>query len=56
MVSELECTEPGCPPIETAITVFEPDKKPFLVKVRKAVADIEHFDLLAVLAFGDNHS
>ena len=23
-VSQLQCQEPGCPPIETAITLFEP--------------------------------
>ena len=55
MVSELECTEPGCPPVETAVTVFAPGQEPFLVKVAKPVADIERFDLLAALAFGGDH-
>jgi len=31
-VSELECSEPGCPPVETAVTVFAPGAEPYLVK------------------------
>lgn len=56
-VSELECTEPGCPPVETAITIFAPGEQPLLVKVAKPVADLERMDLVASLAFGgsDHH-
>jgi hypothetical protein len=54
-VSELECTEPGCPPIETAVTVFVSGDDPFLVKIPKAVADLDRSDLLSALAFGHGH-
>lgn len=55
-VSELECTEIGCPPIETVVTVYAPGQDPFSIKVPKPIAEMERFDLLAALAFGGDHS
>ncbi|MCU0571257.1 MAG: hypothetical protein MUF49_32410 [Oculatellaceae cyanobacterium Prado106] len=45
-ISQLQCQEPGCPPIETAITVLS--QPPQLFKIHKAIADIESIDLIRV--------
>lgn len=55
MVSEVACTEPGCPPLETVVSVFPDGDESFLFKVRKPVAEVEEMDLLAALAMGDHH-
>ncbi|MGF1482168.1 MAG: hypothetical protein ACFB4I_22270 [Cyanophyceae cyanobacterium] len=45
-ISQLQCQEPGCPPIETAITVLTRPAQQF--KIHKAVAEIEPVDLIRV--------
>jgi len=42
-ISQLRCSEPGCPPIETAIAVM--GVPPVTYKIHKAVADIERADV-----------
>ncbi len=43
-VSQLQCTEPGCPPIETAITLLSQPAQQY--KIHKALDDIEQVDLI----------
>jgi hypothetical protein len=40
MVTELRCTEPGCPPIETVIALLKPSHPTHQYKIHKPVADI----------------
>jgi hypothetical protein len=46
-ISQLQCKEPGCPPIETAITVLTKPTQQF--KVHKAIDEIEQADLMQAL-------
>jgi len=46
-ISQLQCKEPGCPPIETVITVLSQPVQQF--KVHKAIAEIEQSDLVQIL-------
>ena len=43
-VSQLQCTEPDCPPIETVITVLSQPAQQY--KIHKALDDIELVDLI----------
>ena len=43
-VSQLQCTEPGCPPIETVITILSQPAQQY--KIHKALDDIEQVDLI----------
>ena len=49
MVTELRCTEPGCPPIETVIALLKPSHPTQQYKIHKPIADIS-FDDVAMLA------
>lgn len=53
-VSELVCPKQGCPPVETVFSIFPADAEPYLVRVCKAMADVEPFDVIAALAWGDH--
>jgi hypothetical protein len=55
VVSELTCTEPGCPPLETVVSVFPEGMDSLLVKMAKPVADVGRADLVAALAGGEHH-
>ena len=46
-VSQLQCTEPGCPPIETVITILSQPTQQY--KIHKALDDIELVDLIRLL-------
>ncbi|MDB9524798.1 hypothetical protein PN498_02260 [Oscillatoria sp. CS-180] len=43
-VSQLQCTEPGCPPIETVITILSQPAQQY--KIHKALNDIEQVDVI----------
>ncbi|NJM64762.1 MAG: hypothetical protein HC772_00310 [Leptolyngbyaceae cyanobacterium CRU_2_3] len=43
-ISQLQCKEPGCPPIETAIAVLTQPAQQF--KVHKTIDEIEQADLI----------
>ena len=43
-VSQLQCKEPGCPPIETVITILSQPAQQY--KIHKALDDIEQVDLI----------
>ena len=53
-VSERACPRPGCPPVETVISVFPDGEDAYLIRVCKAIADVDQFDVLTALAFGDH--
>jgi hypothetical protein len=43
-ISQLRCTEPGCPPLETVIAVMtNPTQK---YKIHKAIAEVEYVDIV----------
>jgi hypothetical protein len=49
MVSELRCTEPGCPPLETVIALLGADgTRQF--KLHKALADVTQSDVQMLAA------
>jgi hypothetical protein len=50
MVTELYCTEPGCPPLETVIALLHPQAGTRQHKVQKALRDITRDDVLALAA------
>ena len=53
-VSEMACTKPGCPPMETVISIFPAGEESYLIRVCKAIPDVEPMDVLTALAFGDH--
>lgn len=48
MVTELECREPGCPPIETVIVRLEGPGQTIQHKIHKPVAEIVQSDVEAL--------
>jgi hypothetical protein len=53
MVSELACSEPGCPPLETVIAVLDADA-PRHFKIHRAMSDVTRSDV-ATITLGDDH-
>jgi hypothetical protein len=47
---ELECREPGCPPLETVIAVMEAGKQTLQWKLHKAIPDVSREDLMQLAA------
>lgn len=47
-ISQLACTEPGCPPLETVISVMS--KPPQTYKIHRPAAEITHADVLRVFS------
>lgn len=45
MVTELRCTEPGCPPLETVIAVLDGPGSKRQYKLHKGVADVTPEDV-----------
>ena len=43
-VSQLQCKEPDCPPVETVITIFNQPAQQY--KIHKALDDIEQIDVI----------
>ncbi|CAN5288304.1 hypothetical protein BH18ACT4_BH18ACT4_03750 [soil metagenome] len=54
-VGELASTKPGCPPLETVISVVEAGEEPFVLKIHKPIAEVDRMDVVTALAFGDDH-
>jgi hypothetical protein len=46
-LSQLQCTEPGCPPIETVINVMDHPIQKY--KIHKSMAEIEYADISQLL-------
>jgi len=49
VVSELRCTEPGCPPIETMIALLRPGAEPRKVTIHKPVAELTEEEVRGAL-------
>jgi hypothetical protein len=56
LVSELQCTEPGCPPVETVVALLREGEKPRQVKVHKPAVEVTGDDLRAAMRGGDGHN
>ena len=52
-IAELACHEPGCPPVETVVTVHRADGGRRDWRVHKALAEIEETDVQKALAEED---
>ncbi|MEO1058336.1 MAG: hypothetical protein AAFY28_15620 [Actinomycetota bacterium] len=48
LVTELECSEPGCPPVETVIALLTADEN-VQYKIHKPLAEVDATDVQAVL-------
>ena len=54
-VAELACHEPGCPPVETVVTVHASDRKRRTWHVHKPLADVDETDVVTVLSSEKGH-
>jgi hypothetical protein len=48
-VAELACNEPGCPPVETVVTVHGSDGARRNWRIHKPLADVAETDVIAVI-------
>jgi hypothetical protein len=48
MVTELRCTEPGCPPLETVVAVLGASGPARQYKIHKPLADVTREDVRAI--------
>jgi hypothetical protein len=55
MVTELRCTEPGCPPLETVIAILDTPGSPRQHKVHKAHTEVSREDVARLAAGADGH-
>jgi hypothetical protein len=55
MVSELQCHEPDCPPIETVIIVIETGNEQRMFKVHKAIDELTREEVVDVIRNGHKH-
>jgi hypothetical protein len=44
-IVELQCSEPGCPPVETAITMLSPNERARTFKIHKTLAALKEEDV-----------
>jgi hypothetical protein len=54
MVSELACSEPGCPPLETIIALLDGQGQPRQFKIHRPLTDVTRADVATIL-LGDDH-
>lgn len=45
MVTQIECGQPGCPPLETVIALMREGRAPVKFKIYKALADVTETDV-----------
>ena len=55
VVNELQCTEPGCPPVETVVALLRAGAEPRQVKVHKPAVEVTEDDLRAAIRGGHGH-
>ena len=55
VVNELQCTEPGCPPIETVVALLRAGSEPRQVKVHKPAVEVTEDDLRDAIRGGHEH-
>lgn len=48
MVTELRCTEPGCPPLETVIALLESNAPPRRFTIHSPIAEVTEADVNAL--------
>jgi hypothetical protein len=53
LVTELRCTEPGCPPLETVIAILQEGQATIQHKVHKAVQEITSADIRDLASTSD---
>jgi len=56
MVTELQCTEEGCPPVETVLALLRPREQPRKWKVHKPTALVTEEDVRAAIEGRDEHT
>ena len=57
MVTELQCTEEGCPPLETVIAILASPSQPRQFKLHKPLAEILATDIQTLVhSFNHHHS
>lgn len=54
-VHEVAGTDPRCSPLVTEVRVVPGTDEPFAFHIERALADVEHMDVVAALAFGGGH-
>jgi hypothetical protein len=55
IVTELSCTEPGCPPLETVVAHLRAGGEPTQVKVHKSAVEVTEDDLRRALFGAHEH-
>ena len=50
MVTQLQCTEEGCPPIETVIAIMDMPGTPRQYKIHKPLAEVKQADIVSLTA------
>jgi hypothetical protein len=55
LVSELACSEPGCPPLETVVALLFESGAHRQLKIHRALADVSRADLEALTQGEDDH-
>jgi hypothetical protein len=55
MVTELECREPGCPPIETVIAIFQGKGRNSQHKIHKPASLVVEADLRNLATHDEHH-
>ena len=55
LVSELACSEPGCPPLETVVALLYASGVHRQLKIHCALADVSRDDLEALMQGEDDH-
>ena len=50
MITQLQCTEEGCPPIETVIVIMETPGKPQQYKIHKPLVEVKQTDIVSLTA------
>lgn len=53
MVTELRCSEPGCPPLETVIALLHSDTGTRQYKIHKALQELTRADVMALTCTQD---
>jgi len=56
VVTELQCDEPGCPPIETVVALLRAGAPARQVKIHKSAVDVTVDDLRAAIASAEPHA
>ncbi len=49
LVTELQCSEPGCPPLETVIAVLDPPGQQRQFKIHQAINEVSFEDVERVI-------